>query len=569
MCTGLLCFRRARISTSLSAARLDAPYAPFAGETYPRSIVSTAPNSAKGADLADRLRSILARKRLTLSRLSQVSAERFGRSSPYFLPHTLYRELRLGTFTPSLYQVFALSQISGYRLSDWLLVLGCDLENIPRLQVLLPSKRTVLVDSSLADPGASISWFRNRGRGDSVPPVAPLAHLLEATPPRALRSLSHISDRGFVYANIGRQDALAFPDLIPGSIVRVNPRFSNNGISRANGATARIFLIEHQKGLCCCRLRTLENGAIVPIGTSLSYAQVELEVPREARVLGLVDLEIRPMLQMEEPVVPNELAKHWTPQRLATPKGFGPLLRSSRTKVDLSLREVSDMSRKITSLLGDDRYGVSPSSLSDYELMNAPPRHFQKAITLCALYGLQFHVFLKAIGITLAESGAEPIPQPFVHSLSNADSVEDLDNNESPTLSGFLEQLLERCQEVPFFLRDSVGSLSRLENASVQDVFWIGGKYDVLHPCLANGLLALVNRRDRRPVHFTSKPPWQQPVYVILMRGGTYLCASCGVENGSLVIHPYSQQFRRSERLRYHHDAEIIGRIVTVARKLI
>jgi len=77
-----------------------------------------------------------------------------------------------------------------------------------------------------------------------------------------------------------------------------------------------------------------------------------------------------------------------------------------------------------------------------------------------------------------------------------------------------------------------------------------------------------VNRRDKRPIHFTSKPAWQQPVYVILMRNGTYLCACCGIENGTLVIHPYSHQFRRSEHLRYHHDAEVVGRIVTVIRKL-
>ena len=128
--------------------------------------------------------------------------------------------------------------------------------------------------------------------------------------------------------------------------------------------------------------------------------------------------------------------------------------------------------------------------------------------------------------------------------------------------------MLERCSEIPLFLRNSIGPLSGLDDPNLNNCFWIGGEYDVLHPCLANGLLALVNRRDRRPIHFTSKPAWQQPLYVILMRDGTYLCACCGVENGTLVIHPYSQQFRRSEHLRYHYDAEIIGRIVTVVRKL-
>ena len=531
--------------------------------------MSIEPNSARGADLAERVRSILASKHLTLSQISQLSEARFGRSSPYFLPHTLYHEFRLGTFSPSLHQVFALSQISGYRFSDWLRVLGCDLEAIPRFQVLLPSKRTMLLDSSLVDADGWIPWLRNRAHRASVPPIAPAAQLLEVTAPRRLRFLSEISNRGFLYARIGRENALAFPDLIPGSIVRVNPRFSNGCIPKINGATStQVFLIEHNKGLFCCRLRAVEKGIIVPIGTSLSYAQVELKVPREARLVGVVDLEIRPMLQTEQPDVPKDLAKHWKPRPLVTDKKFGQLLRASRAKLGLSLREVAGMSRNIARLLGDERYLVSPSSLCDYELFNAPPRHLHKAITLCSLCGLQFHVFLKAIGIVLAEAGAEPIPDHLARRVLDMESVENSDDNDMSGRSGFLAEMLERCEEIPFFLRESIGPLSGLEDASLDDFFWIGGEYDVLHPCLANGLFALVNRRDKRPIHFTSKPAWQQPVYVILMRDGTYLCASCGIENGTLVIHPYSPQFRRSEHLRYHHDAEVVGRIVTVIRKL-
>lgn len=531
--------------------------------------MGTNPNSARGADLADRVRSILASKNLTLSHVSQVSAARFGRSSPYFIPHTLYHEFRLGTFSPSLHQVFALSQISGYRFSDWLLVLGCDLEDIPRSQVLLPSRRTMLLDSSLVDAEAWIPWLRNRTRGASVPPIAPLAQLLEITAPRRLRFLSEIGNRGFLYAKIGRQDAMAFPDLVPGGIVRVNPRLLNGCIPKTDGATsAQMFLVEHREGLFCCRLRVVEKGVIVPVGTSLSYAQVELKVPREARLLGVVDLEIRPMLRTDQPEVPKDLAKHWKPRPLVTEKEFGRLLRDSRTNLRLSLREVAEMSRNTADLLGDERCSVSHSSLCDYELFNAPPRHFHKAITLCSLYGLQFHAFLKAIGIVLTEAGTEPIPDHLVHRVLDTESIEKSDDNDIPGRNGFLEHMLKRCEEIPFFLRESIGPLSDLDDASLDDFFWIGGKHDVLHPCLANGLFVLVNRREKRPMHFTSKPAWQQPVYVILRRDGTYLCACCGIENGTLVIHPYSQQFHRSEHLRYHHDAEVVGRIVTVARKL-
>jgi hypothetical protein len=465
--------------------------------------------------------------------------------------------------------VFAFSQISDYKLSDWLRVLGCDLENIPRLQVLLPSKRTKLLDSSLVDAEAWIPWFRNRATSAVLPPIAPLAQLLEVIRPRRLRFLSEIGKRGYLYAKIGRQDALAFPDLVPGSIVRVNPRFSDGRIPKTNGSTsAEIFLLEHGKGLFCCRLRVVEKGIVVPIGTSLSYAQVEMKDPREARILGIVDLEIRPMLLAEQPEVPKDLARHWKPRPFVAEKTFGQLLRAARTKPRLSLREVAVMSRKIADLLGDRRYSVSPSSLSDYEQFDVPPRHFHKAITLCSLYGLQFRVFLKAVGIVMEEAGAEPMPDHLARRTLEREPVENSNGNDISRQSGFLEQMLERCEEIPFFLRQSIGPLSGLEDPSLDDWFWIGGEYDLLHPCLANGLFAIVNRRDRRPIHFTSKPAWQQPVYVIQLRNGTYLCACCGIENGTLVIHPYSDQFRRSERLRYHQDAEVVGRIVTVGRKL-
>jgi hypothetical protein len=158
------------------------------------------------------------------------------------------------------------------------------------------------------------------------------------------------------------------------------------------------------------------------------------------------------------------------------------------------------------------------------------------------------------------------MPDHFVSRVPRVEAAEELDTKVA--VGKFLEQFLERCEEVPFFLRESIGSLSGQEDASLNDFFWVGGKYDVLHPYLTNGLLALVNRRRKRPTYFTSKPLWQQPLYVLLKRDGTYLCACCGLENGTLVIHPYSQQFHRPEQLRYHQDVEVVGQIVMVARKV-
>jgi hypothetical protein len=132
---------------------------------------------------------------------------------------------------------------------------------------------------------------------------------------------------------------------------------------------------------------------------------------------------------------------------------------------------------------------------------------------------------------------------------------------------GLVEKLLGGSPEVPFFLRDSLEYFSGSTHVSLDDFFWVGGDDDPLHPYLAEGLLVMVNRRRKTPFHFAAKSWWQQPLYIILMREGVYLACCCSVENGLLVIHPYSRDFHHSAQYRLHQDAEVVGQIVGILRR--
>ena len=524
--------------------------------------------SPTSAALAEKVQAILNNEELTLYRVSQQSAQLYGRSSPYFLPHNLYYDLRAGSFRPSIHQIWALSRISGYRVADWLRVFGYNLEDITRLQVLLPSKRTIVLDTSFTDPNEWVPWLDNRPVGVSMASIVPLAKLLREAPARQIGLLQDPSARRFLYAKIGREDAFAFPDLAPGSIVRVNPDTVDSPALRENFSISdRIFLVEHSKGFCCCRIRVLGNGVIVPVDDGLRYAQVELHCPQEARLRGVVDLEFRPLLRSEEPEVPRDLARHWKPQPLAVEEGFGQVLGGARARMNLSLREAAATSRAITEILKHDRYTISPSSFCDYELRNTPPRDFHKIITLCSLYGLQFQSLLKRLGIAVEEAGTQSIPDRYLSRPTHIAVGESAADEES-VHTGFLGQLLQQFQEIPFFLRDSLGWFSPSGHVSLDDFFWIGGEGNPLHPYLENGLLVLVNRRRKTPFHFASKPVWQQPVHIILKRDGTYLAACCGAEDGTLVVHPYTQNFHRTTRFRHHLDAEVVGQIVAIVRRV-
>jgi hypothetical protein len=104
---------------------------------------------------------------------------------------------------------------------------------------------------------------------------------------------------------------------------------------------------------------------------------------------------------------------------------------------------------------------------------------------------------------------------------------------------GFIGQLVAELGEVPCFLRGSLVLLSGLPRLSLKDFFRIGGTESATHPYLAGGLLAAVNRQKKRPNDCGSTPLWQQLLYVILKRDGTYRSACCSRENSSLVVHSY------------------------------
>jgi hypothetical protein len=308
---------------------------------------------------------------------------------------------------------------------------------------------------------------------------------------------------------------------------------------------------------------------VIPLCGQLPYAQVEFELSEEVRVLGILDLEIRPILKAEQRDIAAELAKQWRPVALKrNGTTLSQLLRTARLRMGLSFREASATSLRVAGELGDEQFFAAPGSLSDYEARDVPPRHVHKAITLCAIYGLRLSTFLETIGLRLEDTGRDPIPDRFIPRTFPVGIHGSATETKAMPENGFLGQLLKRSGELPLFLRTSLPHLAGLRDLSIHDLLWVGGESNPLHPVLVNGLLAIVNRHRKKPIYFRSKPLWQQPVYVLLKRDGTYTCGCCSLENGTLVIHPYSSTYQRGEQLRNHDDAEVVGQIIIVARRL-
>ena len=153
--------------------------------------------------------------------------------SGQYIPHEV-STVRSGNArsAPSLYQLYSLSTLSGYRLIDWL-----DLFRD------LAGQRVALSD---ALPIVVLDWVELDARILSLrTPRSPVfmtsrkrtfrrhsLHSASGLPlGSSLRQMDSVSRHGrkktFRYLKIGSHDALAFPDLLPGSIVRVRTTISS------------------------------------------------------------------------------------------------------------------------------------------------------------------------------------------------------------------------------------------------------------------------------------------------------------------------------------------------------
>jgi hypothetical protein len=522
---------------------------------------------------AEQIRQILSTRGLTFYRAAQLSAALFGRSSAFYLPRNLYHRLAASTATPSIYQLFALSRITSYRLRDWLAVFGFDLDAIPRLQAVIPRRHTVILDSSVYDRDAWVAWFADRPGVPATAAIAPLGQLLSRARPERALELHAPGKTDFLYAKVGQEDLLAFPDVVPGSIIRIDTRQSKEALSLAKASSdKRIFLVEHDAGVACSRLSSVGNGRVAFRSPQLPFAEGSFSLGKDLGILGVVDAAILPVPHYDGPVAQFAARDSHKGQRLVrnnAEMNLKQLIRRSRVRAGLSFRDASKTTQWIAQKLRDRLYFAAASTLSDYETLSAAPRHMQKILALCIVYSIAFRDFLRASGLALEETGAEPLPAEFIrreNSLRSSHAA----NREgtSRKQSGFLNHLLKRWQEVPLFLRSSLSELTRVPAFSVSDVFWVGGDPHPIHPWLEDAEFVAINRRVKKPASWRGKTLWEQPLYLLLTRDGRYLCGCCTLERGFVVVHPYPDRPFSPRQFKNGSEAEVIGEVTTVLRRL-
>ncbi len=248
---------------------------------------------------------------------------------------------------------------------------------------------------------------------------------------------------------------------------------------------------------------------------------------------------------------------------------FRHLLRKGRQRVGLSFRQASAMSRKIAQELGDQRYFTAIGSLSDYESAEAPPRHIHKIVTLCTLYSIGFWHFLKASGLAIDKLGQKAIPEDLTETAHRTASSRRKDREPQGTKGGsFINILADRFEEIPLFLRNALPELCGMSRLALRDVFWAGEMGQEFHAPLRGAAFLVINQRMKTAVVSETEPEWKQPVYLLARRDGSYFCGRFALAGNTTVLHPLSARPSSPKLQESRGDAEIVGQVVTVLRRI-
>lgn len=265
-------------------------------------------------------------------------------------------------------------------------VFGFDLKLILALQLRIHTRRTVIVtpDSSVSTSGAvSTAW---NGEFQET-------------------------NQRYLFAKIGSDDAVVYPRILPGSVVRADRHYSTTILGQISG-DAPLWLVEHPGGLTCCYVKPVDHGQVLLLPKHPPLSGWPLSLSREARILGLVDLEFRPRTPKRVgPIchVRNSESLSTVRHRNTGGVDFSTLLRISRARSGLTLREAHEMSMRIARLVGNHEYGIALGLLSDYEAMNKVPRHVGKIMSLCIIYGVHLYELAKASQIHIDDSDKVPL----------------------------------------------------------------------------------------------------------------------------------------------------------------
>ena len=246
----------------------------------------------------------------------------------------------------------------------------------------------------------------------------------------------------------------------------------------------------------------------------------------------------------------------------------GQLLRKARDRLNLTVREVEEMSRQLADRYENDEFAIAISRLSDIENRSVVPS-VHRIYSLCVIYRLDFHEVIEWFGVHLpAMAGdASSLAVGRTHLVGfRADEKGSailplsLDPGVDLRRTTFISRMVQQWGQLPLSL------LRGLEMKKHRYGF-IGTEDWTMYPLIRPGSFVLIDETRRRIVPSGWASEFDRPVYFIEHREG-FSCGWCSVVDGKLIVQPHPGSQMAPEIFDYANDVDVVGQVVGVAMRL-
>lgn len=248
----------------------------------------------------------------------------------------------------------------------------------------------------------------------------------------------------------------------------------------------------------------------------------------------------------------------------------GETLKSLRSRLGISMREVESFSRRIAEQEGNEDFYISNAWLSQIENKGSQPSIY-KLFTLSVIYRAKYTDLLLLYGVDLEKinglQASTSLPKTHLAKLEVYDNDRTVsfpirfDPGFVPEKTALLSRMVEIWGEVP---------ISMIQHLDIRkgQYGYIGLRDYTLYPMIRPGSFVQIDDGDKKYKPTLSRSEYDRPVYFIELREG-YACSWCELQNKILTLIPHPLSPAKIRQFKYPNDAEIIGRVTAVAMRLV
>ena len=238
----------------------------------------------------DRLKRLREELGLTLRQVESQSRRlaQLKQNQDFFISRGWLNNIENGTFTPSIFKLYALGAIYRVHWSSIFALFGCNLSEFGRDQALFAPRRTQLAavprpaSDTIAVPMTPLEELKL----DRTNLLSRIGEIWGEIP---VRLIQHLDLRNGVYGFVGRQDRTMYPIIRPGSIVQIDQNQRKIVTVKWESEHERPIYFLELRGAYLCSWCELSGGYLSAVPHPNSKCEVRrFAYPREADIVGRV-----------------------------------------------------------------------------------------------------------------------------------------------------------------------------------------------------------------------------------------------------------------------------------------